>query len=154
MIRLLPAGLWAVLAVVGCAPAQTAGPDRAARWEKDIAAIEKRLKQAPPARGGVAFAGSSSIRLWDLKKSFPDRNAVNLGFGGSQIPDSTRFAPRLILPLAPRAVEPIRYRPGGAYRGLSVLNGSGSVSSSSYQDQRSGAILQIRRTGRPSSSRW
>jgi lysophospholipase L1-like esterase len=104
MIRSLPAGLWAALAVVGCAPAQTAGPDRAARWEKDVAAIEKRLRQSPPARGGVAFAGSSSIRLWDLKKSFPDRNAVNLGFGGSQIPDSTRFAPRLILPLAPRAV--------------------------------------------------
>ena len=52
----------------------------------------------------AAFAGSSSVRLWDLKKSFPDLNAVNLGFGGSQIPDSTHFAPRLLFPLEPKAV--------------------------------------------------
>ncbi|HET6573260.1 MAG TPA: GDSL-type esterase/lipase family protein [Fimbriiglobus sp.] len=104
MIRPLLTGLVAAVAVFGCAPAQTAGPDRPARWEKDVAAIEKRLKKDPPAAGGVAFAGSSSVRLWDLKKSFPDLNAVNLGFGGSQIPDSTHFAPRLIVPLRPRAV--------------------------------------------------
>lgn len=104
MTRSLPAGLLAALAVLGCAPAQSRGPDRAARWEKDVTAIEKRLKKNPPARGGVAFAGSSSVRLWDLKKSFPDLNAINLGFGGSQIPDSTHFATRLIVPLRPRAV--------------------------------------------------
>jgi lysophospholipase L1-like esterase len=78
--------------------------DPFAKWEKEIVAIEKRLKDAPPAKGGVVFAGSSSIRLWDLKKSFPDLNAVNVGFGGSQIPDSTHFAPRIILPHEPRAI--------------------------------------------------
>jgi lysophospholipase L1-like esterase len=104
MIRSLLTGLVAAFAVFGCAPAQTAGPDRAARWEKDVAAIEKRLKKDPPAAGGVAFVGSSSIRLWDLKTSFPDLDAVNLGFGGSQVSDQTHFAPRLVLPLAPRAV--------------------------------------------------
>ncbi len=78
--------------------------DPFAKWEKEVAAIEKRLKETPPAKGGVVFAGSSSIRLWDLKKSFPDLNAVNAGFGGSQIPDSTHFAPRLILPHEPKAV--------------------------------------------------
>jgi lysophospholipase L1-like esterase len=104
MIRSLLTGLLAAVAVFGCAPAQTAGPDRAARWEKDVAAIEKRLQKDPPAAGGVAFVGSSSIRLWNLKTSFPDVNAVNLGFGGSQVPDQTHFAPRLVLPLAPRAV--------------------------------------------------
>jgi lysophospholipase L1-like esterase len=104
MFRPLLAGLLAAFAVSGCAPAQTAGPDRAARWEKDVIAIEKRLRKDPPAAGGVAFVGSSSIRLWDLKKSFPDLDAVNLGFGGSQVPDQTHYAPRLVLPLEPRAV--------------------------------------------------
>ncbi len=78
--------------------------DPFAKWEKEIVTIEKRLKDAPPAKGGVVFAGSSSIRLWDLKKSFPDRNVVNVGFGGSQIPDSTHFATRIILPHEPKAI--------------------------------------------------
>jgi lysophospholipase L1-like esterase len=52
----------------------------------------------------VVFAGSSSIRLWDLGKSFPDLTAVNAGFGGSEVRDSTHFAPRVVLPPEPRAV--------------------------------------------------
>src|SRR5690348_16061542 len=94
--------LVAVLVVTVCALAQSG--DRFARWEKEVAGIEKRLAADPPKKGGVAFAGSSSVRLWDLKKSFPDLDAANLGFGGSQIPDSTHFAPRILLPLEPRAV--------------------------------------------------
>jgi lysophospholipase L1-like esterase len=78
--------------------------DPFARWEPEIAAIEKRLKESPPKKGGVVFAGSSTIRLWDLHKSFPDWKPVNCGFGGSLIVDSTHFASRLILPLEPRAV--------------------------------------------------
>jgi lysophospholipase L1-like esterase len=78
--------------------------DRFARWEKEVAAIEKRLAEKPPKPGCVAFAGSSTIRLWDLEKSFPGAGYVNVGFGGSQIPDSTHFAGRLITPHKPRAV--------------------------------------------------
>lgn len=74
------------------------------RWEGEIRGIEKRLAERPPAKGGVVFAGSSSIRLWDLGKWFPDLPAANVGFGGSQIPDCTFFAPRLILPFEPNAV--------------------------------------------------
>ena len=78
--------------------------DPFARWEKEITAIETRLKEKPPAKGGVVFAGSSSVRLWTLDAAFPDLNAVNLGFGGSEVRDSTHFAPRILLPLEPRAV--------------------------------------------------
>lgn len=77
---------------------------RPLRWEKEIAGIEKRLATNPPAKGGVVFAGSSSIRLWNLKKSFPDQEYVNVGFGGSEMRDSTHFADRLIVPHAPAAV--------------------------------------------------
>ena len=81
--------------------AQPAGP---ARWEPEIVAIETGLKASPPAPGGIVFAGSSSIRLWDLKKSFPGLSLVNCGFGGSEIADSTHFAPRLLIPLKPRLI--------------------------------------------------
>lgn len=95
------------LALLAFAPlllAQRPAADPFARWEKEIAGIEKRLKEKPPAKGGVAFVGSSSVRLWKVDKAFPDLNAVNLGFGGSEIRDSTHFAPRILLPLEPKAI--------------------------------------------------
>jgi lysophospholipase L1-like esterase len=78
--------------------------DPFARWEKNIAAIEKRLKDNPPNPGAVFFAGSSSIVLWDLKKWFPDREYINVGFGGSVIRDSTHFAPRVLTPHKPGTI--------------------------------------------------
>jgi lysophospholipase L1-like esterase len=84
--------------------AQDSAADPFAKWEKSIAEIEARLQKSPPKKGGIAFIGSSSIRLWNLDKSFPDLQAVNLGFGGSEIRDSTHFAPRLLLPLKPKVV--------------------------------------------------
>lgn len=78
--------------------------DPFAKWEKNIAAIEKRLTAKPPKPGGVFFVGSSSIVKWDLKKSFPDANYTNVGFGGSVIGDNTHFAPRLVTPYKPSAI--------------------------------------------------
>jgi lysophospholipase L1-like esterase len=75
-----------------------------AKWEKEVAGIEKRLAEAKPAPGGVLFYGSSSIRLWDLSKSFPGKAYLNAGFGGSQIRDCTHFVPRLVTPFAPRTI--------------------------------------------------
>lgn len=83
---------------------QPPAADPFAKWEKNIAAIEKRLQTEPPKPGGVFFAGSSSIVKWDLKKSFPDKEYVNVGFGGSTIPDSTHFAPRIIIPYKPGTI--------------------------------------------------
>jgi len=78
--------------------------DPFAKWEKNIAAIEKRLKENPPKPGSVFFVGSSSIVKWDLKKSYPDKAYVNVGFGGSTIPDSTHFAPRILTPYKPGTI--------------------------------------------------
>jgi lysophospholipase L1-like esterase len=78
--------------------------DPFAKWEKSIAAIEKRLAANPPKPGGVFFVGSSSIVMWDLKKSFPDAGYVNVGFGGSVIPDSVHFAPRIVTPHKPGTI--------------------------------------------------
>lgn len=74
------------------------------RWEPAIQAFEKLDKENPPAKGGVLFVGSSSIRLWKLEKSFPKLGAINRGFGGSEIADSIHFADRIILKHEPRLI--------------------------------------------------
>ncbi len=75
-----------------------------AKWEKEIGAFEKQDKEKAPPSDGIVFVGSSTIRFWDLKKSFPEFNAINRGFGGSQLADSVHFAPRIVLKYEPRVV--------------------------------------------------
>lgn len=82
--------------------AQPAAP-RADRWAKEMATFEAQDRQAL-ATGGVVFVGSSSIRLWDLDKSFPDLHALNRGFGGSVIADAVEHVELLVLRHKPRIV--------------------------------------------------
>jgi lysophospholipase L1-like esterase len=94
-----------VLLLLHLAALPTTGQEKSSeRWEKEIAAIEKRLKETPPPPDSIFFAGSSSIVKWNLAKSFPDLPVVKVGFGGSQLADSTHFAPRLLLRYAPRSI--------------------------------------------------
>ncbi|MGH7169562.1 MAG: SGNH/GDSL hydrolase family protein [Gemmataceae bacterium] len=74
------------------------------RWEKEIAAFEKRDKDKAPPKNPIVFVGSSSIRLWNLSKSFPRLPALNRGFGGSQLADAVHFAPRIVLKYEPRLI--------------------------------------------------
>src|SRR5581483_3446273 len=76
----------------------------ASRWESAIAAFVKQDQEKAPAKNGVVFVGSSSIRLWNLPKSFPELGALNRGFGGSELADSVRLASRLVLKHEPRLV--------------------------------------------------
>jgi lysophospholipase L1-like esterase len=73
-------------------------------WKDAIAAFEQEDAKNPPPKGGIVFVGSSSIRGWDLKKSFPDLPVINRGFGGSQICDSTHYAEQLVVKHQPRVV--------------------------------------------------
>ena len=75
-----------------------------ARWEKSIAQFEKQDQKQGLQENGILFVGSSSIRMWDLKKYFPDLPVINRGFGGSEIVDSTHFADRLILKHKPKVI--------------------------------------------------
>jgi lysophospholipase L1-like esterase len=86
--------------------AETRGDDvsRFARWEKDIAAFAKSDNENPPPKNGVVFVGSSSIRLWDLKKSFPAMPVINRGFGGSHLADVVHFVGMLVIKHQPRLV--------------------------------------------------
>lgn len=91
------------------AAALAAAPEAAAqpnpdRWEPAIRAFEAQDRANPVPEGGVVFLGSSSFRRWDLAKSFPGRDLINRGFGGSQMADALRYLDRIVLPLRPRTV--------------------------------------------------
>ena len=74
-------------------------------FQAEIEAFEQQDRAAPPPPGAVLFLGSSTIRLWTkLEQDFPGIPVVNRGFGGSQIEDSLRYAPRLVLPLKPKTI--------------------------------------------------
>lgn len=76
-----------------------------AKWEKEIAAFEQSDRAHPPAKGGVLFIGSSTIRMWQsLAADFPGHAVINRGFGGSEITDSTHFADRIIFPYQPKMI--------------------------------------------------
>jgi lysophospholipase L1-like esterase len=77
------------------------GPEK---WEKDIARFEAAAAQNPPPQGALLFVGSSSIRMWDLSKHFPEETTINRGFGGSELADSLHFADRIIIPHRPRVI--------------------------------------------------
>lgn len=98
MRRLLP-----TLALLVLAPlAFAAGSEK---WASAIDKFTEADAANPPARGGVVFVGSSSIGRWkSLQADFPGLNAINRGFGGSQLIDSVVYADRIVTPYAPRAV--------------------------------------------------
>ena len=76
------------------------------RWSEAMKAFDKQDQEQTFAPGGVVFVGSSSIRLWDLKKSFDELQPtlINRGFGGSQLEDSIRHVELLVLRHNPRVV--------------------------------------------------
>lgn len=60
-------------------------------------------KNAWPA-DAVLFVGSSSIRMWPTRESFPDLPVINRGFGGAQIPDMLHYFDDVVKPYAPRVI--------------------------------------------------
>ncbi len=80
-------------------------PHNFAKWEREISAFERRDATNPPPKNGIVFIGSSTIRFWStLAQDFPGQPVINRGFGGSEIVDSTYFAPRILFPYEPRKV--------------------------------------------------
>jgi lysophospholipase L1-like esterase len=75
-----------------------------ARWEKEMEAFAAKDEESPFAPGGILFAGSSSIRLWEVEKAFPEYRVLNRGFGGSHIRDSIEWFERVIAPYRPRVL--------------------------------------------------
>src|SRR5689334_20741742 len=89
-----------VLAMAQETEKKTAAP-AADKWEKEISELLAKDEKSPPRKNGIVFTGSSSIKRWDLAKSFPNLPVVNRGFGGSQIHDATKYATKIVTPLQP-----------------------------------------------------
>lgn len=66
--------------------------------------FDKLDRDRPSEPGGVVFVGSSSVRMWDLARSFPRVKPLNRGFGGSHVVDSARQVDRLVNRHKPRTV--------------------------------------------------
>lgn len=80
-------------------------PTKPLRWASSIAAFVRMDRASPPPHGGIVFVGSSTIRLWrNLSIDFEGLGVIGRGFGGSQLPDSTFYAQKIIAPHRPRQV--------------------------------------------------
>lgn len=82
---------------------ETPDPDPS-RFLEEIETFEEADRTQPPAPGQILFLGSSSIRRWDLESSFPGLDALNRGFGGSQLSDVIHYADRVVSPYHPRMI--------------------------------------------------
>jgi lysophospholipase L1-like esterase len=102
LLRQVGSAVCFALLVGAAAPVQKATA-QADKWAKEMAAFDEQDRK-DPAVGGVVFVGSSSIRLWDLAKSFPGLPALNRGFGGSEIPDCINHVDLLVIKHKPRVV--------------------------------------------------
>jgi len=86
---------WAVIAAIslvsaGCVShiTQTREPEETiydTRWGAEINAFKQRDANHPVPDNGILFVGSSSIRMWETGRFFPESNVLNRGFGGSDI---------------------------------------------------------------------
>jgi hypothetical protein len=70
-------------------------------WRGDVAAFEAADLAEFPSPGAFLFAGSSSIRMWDLKRYFPGLRTLNRAFGGAYISDCVYYADRIVYPYKP-----------------------------------------------------
>ncbi len=86
-------------------PRLDAASATSAPFEEDIAKFEAADLLAPPKGGGVLFVGSSTIRMWNsLAADFPGVGVIQRGFGGSELSDVVRYAPRIVVPYRPRLI--------------------------------------------------
>ncbi|QDT66933.1 SGNH/GDSL hydrolase family protein [Calycomorphotria hydatis] len=93
-----------LLGLISTAGQLTAEDRTPSRWESSIQKFEKQDIAEPQPKHGIVFVGSSSIRKWDLDKSFPDLPVINRGFGGSEMIDTLTFADRIVTNHEPRAI--------------------------------------------------
>ena len=109
-LPLLTVSVLAIAACAGSVPGSTTPqpvrvlPSTEA-FAGEIAAFEAADRASPPRPGGVLFVGSSSIRLWPaLANDFHGVDVLQRGFGGAELSDVLRYAPRIVLPYRPRLI--------------------------------------------------
>ncbi len=76
------------------------------RFELAIKSFEQQTERKQPSPGAVLGYGSSSIRLWRpfWAEDVAPLTMIGRGFGGSNMYDALHYAPRVVVPLRPRAI--------------------------------------------------
>jgi lysophospholipase L1-like esterase len=73
-------------------------------WSDILAFKAQDSVQAPP-QGAILFIGSSTFTRWkDYQSYFPGYTIINRGFGGSTLPDVTRYVDDIVTPYHPKEV--------------------------------------------------
>ena len=71
----------------------------------EIKTFQKQDSLKMPAKNGIVFVGSSSIRMWtDAEQKFKTFQVINRGFGGSTLADAINYLDYLVFPYEPRQV--------------------------------------------------
>ncbi|MFP5078904.1 GDSL-type esterase/lipase family protein [Pedobacter sp. JCM 36344] len=71
----------------------------------EIKEFEKSDSISMPRSNGIVFIGSSSVRMWsDLEQTFKRYDAINRGFGGSELTNANDYIKELVLVYKPRQV--------------------------------------------------
>lgn len=72
-------------------------------WD-DVQGLKKYDGIYNPPSNTILFIGSSSIRLWDLKRTFRKHVVLNRGIGGAEINHIINYANDIIFPYQPRQI--------------------------------------------------
>lgn len=100
-MRVLQALLLFVLVGAGF---RTLAQEKPAFWS-DIQAFKSQDSVQPPPKGSILFIGSSSFTKWtDVAGYFPGYSILNRGFGGSTLPDLTRYVDDIVTPYQPKEI--------------------------------------------------
>ncbi|MBC7566670.1 MAG: hypothetical protein H7223_06860 [Pedobacter sp.] len=71
----------------------------------EVHEFQKKDSISMPESNGIVFIGSSSLRMWtDLEQTFKSYNAINRGFGGSELTNANDWIKELVLVYKPRQV--------------------------------------------------
>lgn len=85
-------------------PPTTAPPPDPTRFSDEISRfIEWDRRNAFP-KDAILFVGSSSIRMWATRESFPDWPVINRGFGGAHTSDVNHYFNNVVKPYNAKVV--------------------------------------------------
>ena len=93
------------LLLVASFTAMRAGAQQKPPFWDDIQAFKAQDAATPPPKGAILFIGSSSFTKWtDVQNYFPGYTILNRGFGGSTLPDVTRYVDDIVTPYQPKEI--------------------------------------------------
>ncbi|TDW99950.1 GDSL-type esterase/lipase family protein [Dinghuibacter silviterrae] len=93
-----------LLFLLAGAALNTKAQEKPAFWN-DIQAFKAQDSVQPPPQNAILFIGSSSFTKWtDVASYFPGYTILNRGFGGSTLPDVTRYVDDIVTPYHPKEI--------------------------------------------------